>query len=291
MPPRLSAVIREFFQLIGITDEPRPAVEWLTTTCTATGLTPTAEEAREWAEANQDRFLGLLRRELDQLTELGRPASFDFNSSSPYMIQGPAFVEPCDPPDIQAAKIRRARFADYVAALQQLEPLPFEALCAGILSLLGVERPNLTLRSGDEGIDFYGRLYLHNILPGDFYLTVEKQLAMWMIGQAKRYQAGQVSTPDIRELLGSIELAKVRPHGTASETPEHPAIKICDPVAYLFFTTGRISRDVWQLLARTGIVAMDGEMIAAFLAEREVGIRDDQLDLALFSNWIRTFQR
>lgn len=290
MHPKLSAVVREFLQLIGITDKPRPAVEWLTTTCAATGLTATTEEAREWAEANQNRFLDLLRRELDELTELGRPTSFAFNSSSPYMIQGAAFVEPHEPPVIQAAKIRRARFANYVAALQQLGPLDFEAMCAGILSLLGVDRPTLTPRSGDEGIDFYGRLHLHKLLAGDFYPTVEKQLAMWMVGQAKRYQAGQASTPAIRELLGSIELAKVRAHGTASETHERLAINVCDPVAYLFFTTGRISRDVWQLLARTGIVGMDGEMIAAFLADREVGIRDDQLDLALFSDWIRLFQ-
>jgi hypothetical protein len=63
-------------------------------------------------------------------------------------------------------------------------------------------------------------------------------------------------------------------------------IRLCDPIFYLFFTTGTISPPGWRLLARSGVVGMDGEMVAAFLCDRDVGLVDDEFDIGAFATWL-----
>jgi hypothetical protein len=291
MAAKASTAVKVFLQVVDIGAGPRPAVEWLTEIGVAQSWASNGEEAREWAERIEQLFLQALRRELNELTELGRFAPFAFNSSSDYMLQGSAFIEPKDSPAVREAKGRRARFPDYAQALRELSPAVFEALCAGILELVGVDSPRLTPTSGDEGIDFYGRLRLEDrIFPQDIYPTIQKQLGVWMIGQAKRYQATRVSTPDIRELVGSIELARSRAYGDGPGKYGDLEVRACDPVFYLFFTTGRLSADSWRLLRRSGVVAMDGEMVASFLADREIGIASGEFDGAKFQEWVQEHQ-
>jgi hypothetical protein len=92
-----------------------------------------------------------------------------------------------------------------------------------------------------------------------------------MLGQAKHYRAGQVSTFEIRELVGAVDLAKAGAYGSAMDKYADLRLRVCDPVFYLFFTTGRISSNSWRLIARSGVAAMDGNMIASFLADRGIG--------------------
>jgi hypothetical protein len=58
----------------------------------------------------------------------------------------------------------------------------------------------------------------------------------------------------------------------------------------LFFTTGQISTEGWQLCRNAGIVAMDGEMVAAFLADKQVGVTSEgetsEFRLELFAQWL-----
>ena len=287
MTPRASTAVRVFLEVVDIAAVPRPAVEWLTDISIAQGWLSSRAEAREWAERVELRFLDALRLEHSELTKLGRFAPFAFNSSSGYMLQGCAFIEPRDSEEVKEAKTRRARFSDYVRALQLLGPRDFEALCAGVLELVGVGRPRLTPMSGDEGIDFYGQLRLEDrIFPHDIYPTIQKQLTVWMIGQAKRYEATRVSTPDIRELVGSIQLARSRAYADGPEKYADLQVRLCDPVFYLFFTTGQLSADSWRLLERSGVVAMDGQMLASFLADREIGIASGEFDDAKFQEWV-----
>lgn len=53
-------------------------------------------------------------------------------------------------------------------------------------------------------------------------------------------------------------------------------IRVADPVFMLFFTTGRISTDGWQLVQKSGFVAMDGEILATFPADHGVAIIEEQ---------------
>ena len=56
-----------------------------------------------------------------------------------------------------------------------------------------------------------------------------------MVGQAKRYIQTKASTPDIRELVGSVIFTQSTAAGEAKY--EDLAIRLCDPVFFLFFTT------------------------------------------------------
>jgi hypothetical protein len=40
----------------------------------------------------------------------------------------------------------------------------------------------------------------------------------------------------------------------------------------LFFTTGEMSADEWTLCKNSGVVAMDGQMLAVFLADKGVAM-------------------
>lgn len=291
MKPGPSLARKVLPEFISITSEPLPAVEWLTYICIAQSWFSSGAEAREAAERWEDRFLSLLRDEVSELNRLGRFSQYSFNSSSEYMLQGACFVEPRDPDDVKEAKTRRAQFSDYTSVLSELTPEEFEAMCVGILELIGVKDPQLTSYSTDEGIDFYGRLQLEeHILLEDRFPSVQRQLSAWMVGQAKHYKLSQVSTFDIRELVGSVELAKGRAYSSVNSKYPDLEIRVCDPVFYLFFTTGRISSDSWRLVDHSGVVGMDGEMVAAFLADRGVGTTNEGFDNSLLSDWLAQYQ-
>lgn len=293
MRPGPSRAKQIFVGSIDVESEPRSAVDWLVEIGLDEGWHENESEAREAAERWSDRFLDLLRQDLNEHRQMGRFAPFEFNSSSSYLIQGCAFIEPRDSDDVRAAKARRSQYDDYAEALRELSPREFEALCSGLLDVIGVEDVETTAYSADEGIDFYGKLKLGRfILVEDFYPGVQQQLSVWMLGQAKHYVASKVSTFEVRELVGAIELARAGAYGSVGEKYADLRLRVCDPVFYLFFTTGRISLNSWRLIHRSGVAAMDGDMVAAFLADHAVGTDDrGEFREEGFKSWIARFSR
>jgi restriction endonuclease Mrr len=206
------------------------------------------------------------------------------------LIQGIAFTEPRDSAVVRAAKLSRAQFKSYMEVLGNLTPREFEVLCVGVLNVIGVDYPVLTPRSADEGIDFYGRLRLEKHvfsampLPG-----MQRQLVAWLVGQAKHYKKGQVSTPEIRDLVGAVHLARAHAFGSGGEKYQDLSVRACDPVFYLFFTTGRLTANSWTLLECSGVVGMDGQMLGAFLADHTIGLIEGQFQERAFRDWLATF--
>lgn len=269
---------------------PRRAVHVVAEVIVVMNLTTSAALALELAEQVQDQFLNLLRRQVGDLNRTGRFCPIGFSPSSGDIIQGDAYEYPSDSDDTRQAKRQRAQVKRYLSALKNLTPEAFEALCCGVLQKFGVEKPVLTRRSRDEGIDFYGKVSLKSmIFPKDLFSGVHRQLNVWMIGQAKRYLDTVAQTPDIRDLVGSVYLAKGEAYGSA-KSPYDLKIRICDPVFYLFFTTGNISSDGWRLLERSGVVGMDGATLAAFLADMQIGLNGETFDEARLTDWISEFR-
>lgn len=278
--------------VLSVSSPPRPAREVLVDISVHQGWFSSLAEAHEAAERWEKPFLGRLRDLRSERMRLGRFCLHDFNSSSEYMLQGCAFVEVgVDPPEVQEAKRRRCAFADYVAAIQAVTPDDFEAACRGILAELGVAEPVVTPHSADAGIDFYGRLELEGnlkqvgALPG-----IYRRLGVWMVGQAKHYDAVQGGTPDIRAVVGSVDLARGKAYGSADDQYPELDIRVCDAVFYLFFTTGSISANGWRLLEDSGVIAMDGEMVAAFLADHGVGCSGHTFDATAFEMWLQRYR-
>ena len=65
---------------------------------------------------------------------------------------------------------------------------------------------------------------------------------------------------------------------------------MCDPVFFLFFTTGLISAPSWRLAVKSGIVALDGEMVASFLADHDVGVDGGEFQQARFEDWLEKYR-
>jgi restriction endonuclease Mrr len=226
------------------------------------------EKANTWAP----QIYKILQRLREDQIKQDRQPAFEFNSSSNYMIQGACFVEPCDSDDVKNQKRKRLHWQEYHAALRELTPRQFEILCVRILGLLGVTEPQLTQYQGDQGIDFFGRLSIGDLVGhGPAFPILETRLIVWMIGQAKHYRDTKVATPDIRELVGATTLGRARAFAQENMY-QNLRIRVCDPVVMLFFTTGEISRDGWTLCKNSGVVAMDGQMLAAFLADKGVAM-------------------
>ena len=266
---------------------PRPAVAVVTEICIAEGWFPDSSTARERAEQWETAYLKRLRVELDTATRAVRPSRFAFNSSSGYMIQGACFIEPTDSQETREAKERRLHYLSHLSWLRDLEPVDFEYASRGILRLMGAVEARVTRLSGDQGIDFFGKLRLENRFPRAYVLGgLDRRLSVWLVGQAKRYKAVQVATPDLRELVGSVQLARTRTFASSGSGLEELKLLPCDPVFYLFFTTGLISADGWEFLERSGMIGLDGEMVAAFLADSEVGVVGGQFSETALDTWL-----
>jgi hypothetical protein len=275
---------------IDVSASPRKITDHLSEICIQNGWAPNTAEAREIAERWAPQVVDILRQEYNELARKGRFAPYAFNSSSSDYVQGCAFVEPRDSEELKAEKRKRAQFKSYEAILETLTAREFEMLCVGVLNVIGIDDPILTPSSADEGIDFYGRLRLEKHIFADRQLPgLQQQLVAWLIGQAKHYKAGQVSTPEIRDLVGAIHLARSRAFGSGANKYNDLTVRACDPVFYLFFTTGRLTSNSWILLERSGVVGMDGQMLAAFLSDHSVGMNGGVFDEQRLRAWVARF--
>ena len=202
-------------------------------------------------------------------------------------VEGACFVHSTDPVEVREAKALRKLTFHYFESFCELSPDHFERLCGRVLELLRVERPIVTRSSADQGIDFFGELSIGNLIkPKVLTPGAERQLRTWMVGQAKHYTAIQVSTADIRELVGSVSLAKAKVFAGKSDPLNELSIRVCDPVFFLFFTTGSMSRDARQLLHKSGVVGMDGMQLAMFLADHGIAQVNGEFMLEAFLGWV-----
>lgn len=288
------AASRLLHVVLTIESPPKRAREILAEIALSQSWAESMPVALEFAEQWEMKFIERLQRDYSTLVRMGRTCLFAINTSSEYMIQGAAFVEDgVDSEVVREIKRRYSFIGEYSAAIVSITATQFEWLCRGILTELGVLDAKVTPHSRDEGIDFYGRLKLENLLNGEVVLPgIEARLNVWMIGQAKHYQAQQVATPDIRELVGAVTLARAKAFGSSSQTKYADLdIAACDPVFFLFFTTGQISSDGWRLLEASGVIGMDGGMVAAFLARRQIALNaDGEFEGALLTEWIESLK-
>lgn len=249
------------------------------------------EIAAELAEAWEEKFL-IKAMEIETMRlSRGQPCNFEFNSSSRYILQGTARILPGDTKKKIAEKNRRRHLADYVDVITDLSEDEFEYLCAGILSLLGVSKPVVTRKSGDQGIDFFGRLELGKFiqfssLPGG----IESQLMIWLVGQAKHYFSTPISTHVLRELFGSVELARAKIFAGKKDPHAELKIRAGDPVYYMLITSGEVSADSWEIVSRSGMILMDRSMIALTLSDKGIGMKGNIFCADDLKSWIRKFK-
>ena len=290
MTPGPRAATRLLHNYLKIDDGPRDSVELLTSIVAAENWHEKSGSANEQAEIWDERFRSYLRDDLSELNRLGRHCFFAFNSSSETMLQGAAFIEPKDSDSLKAEKARRRLFGSYIEALRQLTDRQLELVSVGLLNLVGMESPTVTKFSADKGVDFFGRLKLEALLFANENVSGwHRQMEAWMIGQAKNYVDGTVSTPALRELIGTVAMLR-SPLADRTQYPKL-VIRTCDSVFHVLVTTGRLSAEVWKDIDRHGAIGIDGEMLASFLASRSVATTaENAFDSAKLFEWLTSFE-
>jgi len=245
------------------------------------------DDALELAERWLGRFKVHLANRIAEETQLSQVPCCELNPANEDYLQGPCFVSPKLSEQEAKEKRLRANKKHYTDAFSKISNDKFETLCARVLSLWRVEEEFVSRRSADQGVDFFGRVPFGEIMkPSAIGNGAERQLKLWLVGQAKNYSSSQVSTKDIRELVGSVSLARSKTYAGSIDPLARLEMRTCDPVFFLFFTTGKLSKDAWDLLSKSGVVAMDGAQLAVFLADHGVGMVEGQFNPESFWGWV-----
>ncbi|MXN64769.1 hypothetical protein GR183_07610 [Stappia sp. GBMRC 2046] len=279
--------IKILSRLIPVQMPPRLVVEVLQEIIIQESWHSASETPGELAERWHKNFKNRISAAIHTARTESRFLQYELSFANDDYIQGSCFVEPGDDAIIASAKERRANTFEFISEFSTLTPNEFEILSGRVLSLFNVEKGYVTRVSADQGIDFFGRVPFGELLkPSAITPGAEKQLKIWMVGQSKHYQATQVSTKDIRELVGSVSLAKSKVYAGSKDPLSDLQMRTCDPVFFLFFTTGDISRDAMDLLSKSGVIAMNGEQLAMFLADHGVGLVENRFDARTFRSWL-----
>lgn len=275
-------------KVLSVVDGPRPTRDLLVEIIIGEGwldALDAADKADQWLS----RFKSRINHEIATCRDDGRFVAYHFNSSGDDYIQGSCFSEPLEPHEIREAKALRAFTHQIQRALNNLDAGQFEKLSGRLLTLLGVERAHISRRSADQGIDFFGRVAIGRMLkPQLLDMGAEKHMYVWLIGQSKHYPSTKVSTAEIRELVGSVELARSKIFAGSSDPLTELTMRICDPTFYMFFTSGTFTRDSKQLMTRAGVLAFEGLQLAQFLADHGIGIENGSFEEHVFLQWVNS---
>lgn len=248
----------------------------------ACGLAPSLDYAQEIVEPLLDTVRARLLSDRNSAESNGVPWHIELYGSEDEWIRGASFNDESLNPVEMAVRARRAYSATALTELRGLSAFEFERACTTILTRLGCENAHTSPQRDDGGIDFYGQLSLKGRLNTALPLGgIDRQANVWLIGQAKHYPTRAIQTSVIRELVGSVELARTK---GAIHSWHGLELRPFDATVMLVFTTGWFSSGSISLLSQSGVLSMNGEQLATFLCDAGVGFIDSHtsFDLAAF---------
>jgi len=218
-------------------------------------------------------------------------------SSAEHLVAGYLFVSSSDSPDIATAKRGRLNVNALLQEMRMLSFKDFERFGACVLKELGAKQVRVTSHSDDQGIDFYGVLSLgqNSFLPSPFG-QLAHDVRLLFAGQAKHYPTRPIGPELVRELVGSISLARYKVFTISKDSKDlfEEGIELLpfNPLVAMFFTTGRFTSGALDLAKQSGVIARSGEELALFLADRNIGMYEDngeiKFDANKFHNWLST---
>jgi hypothetical protein len=286
MPAGPVEAVRLIETVVSINGPPRPTRNVLLDIIVTSGWLA-GSDAAEKAELWLDRFTLRASFAIAEAERSGRHLPFCFNSSGNDYLQGSCYIEPGDSAPVADAKLKRSQTLSIFEHCRRMSSSAFEILSGKILNLLQVEKSVVTRHSADQGIDFFGRVPLGQMLKPEILSPgAEKNFSVWLVGQSKHYPNTRITTAEIRELVGSVELARAKVFAGSTNPLDELRVRLCDPIIYLFFTTGQFSKDSIELLDRSGVLSFDGLQISQFLADNGIGIAQGNFDAAAFDRWL-----
>ena len=140
-----------------------------------------------------------------------------------------------------------AREIRFQNSLHRTSAADFEKLAAIVLRVLGCQEVFSTPSSHDQGVDAFG--YQSLVEPTPYGVTH----GLTWIAQAKHYMSTQVTTGDVRELVGSKELLVAKVFSTVDERYKELRLRSYAPTAVALVTTEEIPSTVRRLADRAGV--------------------------------------
>jgi len=149
--------------------------------------------------------------------------------------------------------LERLMFQD---CLNELSHTEFEGLSAVVLQIAGCGDVWRTPASHDQGIDAFGHATLIKRTRGA-WLGAAPQITF--LAQAKHYSECRVGSKDIREFVGSYELALHKIYSDIYKKYERLVMLPFGPVSLIFITSEEIPATVKRLSLRSGVVVLTSD--------------------------------
>ncbi len=160
---------------------------------------------------------------------------------------------------------RPAKMAKAIAfqdALHAMRPEEFEKLAAIVLRILGCQDVYFTPSSHDQGVDAFGNQMLVAPTP---YGVVH---GLTWIAQAKHVLSSQVTTSDVRELVGSKEMLVAKVFSTVDLRYKELRLRPYAPTAVVLITTEEIPATVRRLADGAGVFIFASSDLYYLLSKR-----------------------
>jgi hypothetical protein len=127
--------------------------------------------------------------------------------------------------------------------------------------------------------DFYGKYDAKDDSESNFF-----DITAWYIGQAKYYEANSIKTNLLRELIGTVELAKLK-IWSIDGSYSNIEIKHSDYVVPVFITSSRFSLDSYKIADKFNIKLLDDVDLIFWLTIKFSG------DLDRFKEEMKKFKK
>ena len=141
--------------------------------------------------------------------------------------------------------------ATFQQALFLLTDTEFERLSGRILQLAGCSRAWVTPKSHDQGLDAFGCYHLFDLPKISSSSNIFES---WILIQAKHYNKEMVCSSEIREFIGSVELAKIHAFAVKGEKYPDLNLKHYTPITFILVTSGEVKRTAHILAEKIGII-------------------------------------
>lgn len=194
------------------------------------------DKVNEFIDYHLAKFQTMLVEEFNERFALQRPLRFQISDAAGVGTVVSGYQPKKLPKEIS-----------FQNSLHRTSPDDFEKLAAIVLRILGCKDVFSTPSSHDQGVDAFGLQVL--VQPTPYGVTH----GLTWIAQAKHYKATQITTGNIRELVGSKELIVAKVFSTVDERYKELRLRSYAPIAIALVTTEEIPSTVRRLAEGAGV--------------------------------------
>lgn len=283
------AVVNAIETRLGVTGVPCQLRDAIEKELLNVGLS--AASAAEQVDFLRKKVIAEIVRRRDERDEMGEIAVLHLRASNE-IVYGSSYVFEDDSEQIKKSKFNRVFANEIHEYIRSLTFNNFECFGRSVLRELGSTTAKVTPHAGDQGIDFYGDLNVGSLIGADpATLRLMHETKVILVGQAKHYPNTAIGPAVVRELVGALSLSRTYTYSREDlDLLNDVQLRPFTPVLALLFTTGNFTKGARHLAKRAGLIAFSGWQLAVFLADKGVGLVNEngavRFDPPTFEAWL-----